>query len=133
MQWAALIAWIATALGGFTLFAQWLRHGGLNQEEGIRAPRLFSHLATALVGLTLWVVYMLGDDKFFAWVAVALLLAVALLGVSMLAISSRGRTTTERTAAPAEALFPLPVVIAHGALGTITLILAVLAAAGIGS
>ena len=58
VQWAALIAWIATAVGGATLFVQWLRHGGLHQHEGIRSPRLFSHLAIAVIGLLCWVIYL---------------------------------------------------------------------------
>ena len=51
VQWAALVAWIATALGGLALFALWLRHGGLGQDEGIRATRLLPHLTIAVVGL----------------------------------------------------------------------------------
>jgi hypothetical protein len=132
VQWAALIAWIATAVGGATLFVQWLRHGGLHQKEGIRSPRLFSHLAVAVIGLACWVIYLAEDDDVFAWAAVALLVLVALLGISMFVISSRGRTTTVRTETPAEAVFPVPLVIGHGLLGTTTLILATLAAVGIG-
>jgi len=37
MQWAALVAWLLTAFGGATMLAQWLRHGGASQREGIRA------------------------------------------------------------------------------------------------
>lgn len=133
MQWAALVAWVATALGGLTLFLQWARHGGLGQREGIRAIRLLPHLALAAVGLCLWVAYIAADRRTLAWIAVGLLVVVALLGVSMLTVSLRGRTNIVRTEAPAEAIFPLPLVALHGALGATTLVLGALAAAGIGS
>jgi len=132
VQWAALIAWLATALGGLTLFVLWIRHGGLRQVEGIPARRLLSHLAIAIVGLCLWVAYLVSDKTELAWAAVVLLVAVALLGLWMFMTSSRGRTTTTRTSSPAEAMFPAPVVIGHGILGLTTLILVFLAAAGIG-
>jgi hypothetical protein len=133
MPWAALVAWVATALGGLALFLQWIRHGGFRQEEGIRAPRLLSHLSLAVAGLAVWVGYLATDSRSLAWIAVAILATVALLGVSMLVISLRGRTKTARTEIPAEAIFPLPVVVVHGALGATTLVLSALSAAGIGS
>jgi hypothetical protein len=133
MQWAALVAWLMTALGGLVLFMQWERGGGLKQKEGIRPARLLSHLALAIIGLVLWVTYLATDERDIAWIAVAILVAVAVLGVSMLMISLRGRTTTARTETPAEAMFPIPIVIAHGALGITTLLLSALSAAGIAS
>lgn len=133
MQWATLVTWVATALGGLTLFLQWARHGGLSQREGIRAIRLLPHLSLAAVGLGLWVGYIAADRRTLAWIAVGLLVVVALLGVSMLMVSLRGRTNTVRTETPAEAIFPLPLVGLHGALGAMTLVLGTLAAAGIGS
>ena len=33
MEWAALIAWIATAGGGFVMLAIWLSRGGMNQAR----------------------------------------------------------------------------------------------------
>jgi len=133
MQWAALAAWVVTALGGSVLFFAWLRGGGVHQHEGIRAPRLLSHLSLAVTGLIVWVVFLATDTSALAWIAVAILIAVALLGFSMLLIWLRGRTTTIRTEIPAEGSFPLPVVAAHGILGATTLILSILAAAGIGT
>lgn len=133
MQWAALIAWILTALGGLTMFFQWAGHGGLKQTEGIRAPRLLSHMLIAVAGSALWVAYLVTDESELAWTAVSLLTIVALLGVSMLVISSSGRTQVTRTATPAEASFPIPIVLLHGALGGTTLLLTTLSAAGIGT
>jgi hypothetical protein len=129
VQWAALAAWVTTALGGLVLFLQWARHGGFSQKEGIRARRLLPHLALAVVGLALWVGFLANDNRTLAWIAVGILAAVALLGISMLVISLRGRTTTVRTEPPAEGMFPFPLVVLHGALGTTTLLLSALAAA----
>ena len=58
MEWAALIAWVVTAGGGFLLLAQWLRHGGMRQREGgqIRPILILSHFALAATGLVLWIV-----------------------------------------------------------------------------
>jgi hypothetical protein len=131
VQWAALAAWVTTALGGLVLFLQWVRHGGFSQKEGIRARRLLPHLALAVVGLALWVGFLANDNRTVAWIAVGILVAVALLGISMLVISLRGRTTTVRTETPAEGMFPFPLVVLHGALGTTTLLLSALAAAGV--
>jgi hypothetical protein len=133
MQWAALGAWILTALGGSVLFLAWRRGGGLRQHEGIRTRRLLSHMSLAVAGLIVWAAYLATDEHALAWVAVAVLIAVALLGFSMVLIWVRGRTTTIRTETPAEGSFPLPVVALHGILGATTLILSTLAAAGIGT
>ena len=132
MQWAALIAWIVTALGGLALAVHWARHGGLTQQEGIRTPRLAAHLGVAVLGLVLWIAYIATEDALLAWAAVGLLLVVALIGISMLLISLRGRTNTVRTEAPAEGVLPLPLVILHGALAITTVVLATLAALGVG-
>src|SRR5919108_39167 len=90
MKWAALIVWVITALGGFGLLAIWLQRGGhrQSQEPGrrIRPPLIFTHLLLAATGLILWIIYVANDKKGFAWVAFALLLVVATLGFSMLAL-----------------------------------------------
>ena len=85
MKWAALIAWVVTAGGGFVL-----------------------------------------------------LLVVALLGFTMLAIwlqQRQGRAGAVETAAAtgsAEQHFPVPVVILHGLLAATTLVLVFLTAIGVG-
>ncbi|MBA3433527.1 MAG: hypothetical protein H0U08_05500 [Actinobacteria bacterium] len=133
MEWAALLAWVVTALGGASLLAQWLRHGGLRQREGIRALRLFAHAGLAVVGVGLWTAFVVSDNAVLAWVSVGLLVAVVLLGATMLAIWLRGQNRREHTTVPAETSFPVPVVLLHGLLGISTLALAVLAASGVGT
>jgi hypothetical protein len=133
MQWAALVAWVLTALGGAGLGYLWARGGGAAQPAGIRAPRLLIHAGLAAGGLAVWIVFLAEGSRVFAWIGVALLVAVALIGMSMAAIWVRGKAApTAPTELPAEASFPLPVVLAHGALGATTLLLSLLAALGIG-
>jgi hypothetical protein len=133
MQWAALVTWVFTALGGAGLGSFWARGGGVSQAGGIRPSRLLLHAGLAVTGLGIWIVFLVEGGSVFAWIAVALLIAVALIGLSMAAIWLRGKAApTAPTELPAEASFPLPVVLAHGALGATTLLLSLLAAVGIG-
>lgn len=133
MDWAALITWVLTAGGGFVLLAIWLKNGGMAQQDGsrIRSARIFTHFALAATGLVLWIAYVASDSSALAWIAFALLLVVALIGFSMLAVWLAQRKRHE--AEPAEQRFPVVVVGMHGVLAATTLVLVFLAAAGIGS
>lgn len=133
MQWAALVAWLLTAFGGATMLVQWLRHGGASQREGIRAPRLLAHATLAILGLAVWIAFLVSDESSLAWAAVGLLLLVGLIGATMFASWIGGRNRRDHTAVPAESSFPLPIVLGHGVLALATVTLAVLAAARIGA
>jgi hypothetical protein len=137
MKWAALIAWVITAGGGFVLLSIWLARGGMRQarESGarIRPPLILGHFALAATGLVLWIIYLANDSDALAWIAFVLLLVVALLGFTMLAIwlqQRRGETGT--ASRPAEQNFPVPIVVAHGVLAATTLVLVFLTAVGVG-
>jgi hypothetical protein len=150
MEWAALIAWIATAGGGFVLVAIWLARGGVRQQREpgsrIRPPLIFSHFLLAATGLVLWIVYLATDSDALAWIAFALLVVVALLGWTMFFIwypryqERQRRGTAEVTAhaapvtapEPAEQHFPVSIVAVHGLLAVTTVVLVFLAAVGIG-
>jgi hypothetical protein len=141
MEWAALIAWVVTALGGFVLLAIWLGRGGMRQgrEPGtrIRPPLILSHFLLAAFGLVLWIVYVATDSDALAWVAFVLLLVVAGLGFTMFAIwYQRRQRGAVREAidpgTPAEQHFPVAVVGLHGLLAATTLVLVFLAAADVG-
>jgi hypothetical protein len=143
MKWAALVTWVLTAGGGFLLLGLWLRHGGMQQSDQpgalIRAARVLSHFALAATGLVLWIIYIASDSDVLAWISVAILAVVALLGFSMLAIWIGQRQARPAAAAsgpvpssPAEQNFPVPVVVLHGVLAATTLVLVVLTAAGVG-
>jgi len=143
MEWAALVTWVLTAGGGFFMLGLWLKHGGMQQSDApgarIRAARILSHFALAAIGLVIWIVYLASDTEALAWVALALLLLVAVLGFSMLAIwiAQRRRSATP-AAGPANATvtaeqhFPALVVAVHGVLAAATLVLVLLTAAGVG-
>lgn len=132
MAWIALIAWIVTAGGGAILGATWLRHGGPQQDSGISSGRLASHVAAAVGGLALWIAFVATGSEALAWIAVALLLGVVAIGISMLLIWLHGRSGVDQMELSAESSFPLPVIAAHGLLGATTLLTSALAAAGIG-
>ena len=142
MKWAALILWILTAGGGFILLGLWLRHGGMRQAhdagQRIRPPLLFSHFLLAATGLVLWIIYVVNGNDTIKWIAFILLLVVALLGFTMLAIwASRRRTSTPAdetaTALPAEQHFPTTIVTLHGLAAATTLVLVFLTNIGVGS
>src|ERR671928_189070 len=131
MKWAALIAWVLTAGGGFVLLSIWLARGGMRQpREGrdrIRPPLILSHFLLAATGLVLWIVYIASDSEALAWVAFALLLVVALLGFTMFGIwlkQRQGRAGAVEAAVadrPAEQHFPVAIVGLHGLLAATTL------------
>jgi hypothetical protein len=140
MEWAALISWIVTAGGGFVLLALWLRHGGMRQRQPdrqIRPPLILSHFALAATGLVLWIVYLINGSGTLAWIAFAILVAVALLGWTMFAIWWQRRQARSAVAPastpglPAEQRFPVAIVTLHGLLAVATVVLVFLAAVGI--
>lgn len=141
MEWAALIAWVVTAGGGFVLLAIWLSRGGMQQgrEPGsrIRPPLILGHFLLAAIGLVIWIIYVASDNDALAWIAFAILAVVALLGWTMFAIwFQRRQRGAVREAVdpgtPAEQHFPVPVVAAHGLLAVTTVVLVSLAAIGVG-
>jgi manganese efflux pump family protein len=139
MEWAALIAWVLTAGGGLLLLTIWLRQGGMRQREGgdrIRPPLLFGHFGLAATGLVLWLIYVFTDAGALAWIAFALLVVVAALGSTMFFGWWRRRQAGALAAAtesvPAEQHFPVPLVALHGIAAVTTVVLVLLAAAGVG-
>ena len=137
MEWAALIAWVVTAGGGFVLLWIWLARGGMQQQrepgQKIRPPLILSHFGLAATGLVIWIIYLASDSKALAWVAFALLAVVAALGWTMFAIWWQRRQRTPADAsAPAEQHFPVSIVTLHGLLAVTTVVLVFLTAIGVG-
>jgi hypothetical protein len=142
MKWAALVTWVLTAGGGFALLSVWLSRGGMRQQGAggnrIRPPLILSHFVLAATGLVVWIVYIAAGSKALAWIAFAILAVVALLGWTMFAIWFRRRRAAEGGApavtpdTPAEQHFPVPIVGLHGLLAVVTVLLVLLAAAGVG-
>ncbi|HET6751638.1 MAG TPA: hypothetical protein VFL71_20530 [Actinomycetes bacterium] len=144
MDVAALIAWVVTAGGGFVLLGTWIARGGPRQAQAgaSRFPPalIFGHFALAATGLVVWIIYVATGTEALAWVALVLLLGVAVLGLTMvtrwrqeraaLAVAAGGSPAgAER---PAEQHFPVPVVYLHGLLAVTTVVLVLLAALGVG-
>jgi hypothetical protein len=143
MKWAALIAWLITAGGGFVLLSIWLMRGGMRQQQEagnrIRPPLILSHFLLAAGGLVVWIVYLVADEDVLAWIAFAVLAVVALLGWTMFAIWFRrrqagaGGTDVAAPGMPAEQHFPVTVVAAHGLVAVATVLLVLLTALEVGS
>src|SRR5438874_10126145 len=107
MKWAALIAWVITAGGGFVLLSIWLMRGGMRQQpeagNRIRPPLILSHFLLAATGLVIWIIYLVADKDALAWIAFVILAIVAVLGWTMFAIWFRrrqARGTAVEAAAP---------------------------------
>ena len=141
MEWAALIAWVVTAAGGFVLLAIWLSRGGMRQgrEPGsrIRPALILSHFLLAATGLVIWIIYVATDSDALAWIAFVILAVVALLGWTMFAIwFQRRQRGAVREAVdpgtPAEQHFPVAIVGLHGLLAVTTVVLVFLTAIGVG-
>ena len=85
MKWAALIAWVVTAGGGFVMLAIWLRNGGPAQQtqpgQRIRPPLIFGHFGLAAAGLVVWIVYLASHTKALA---IALRLSISPISAVML-------------------------------------------------
>jgi hypothetical protein len=147
MEWAALIAWVVTAAGGFVLLAMWLSRGGMQQTDRpgsrIRPPLILSHFLLAATGLVIWIIYIATDSDALAWTAFVLLAVVALLGFTMFAIWYRRRRrgpsaatgvtgSPGSTETPPEQHFPVPIVALHGLLAVTTVVLVFLTTIGVG-
>ncbi len=145
MEWAALVAWVLTAGGGFVLLAIWLSRGGMRQggEGGsrIRPPLILSHFLLAATGLVIWIIYVANDSDTLAWIAFVMLAVVAVLGWTMFAIwwqrrqrgpAAREAPTNVESDAPPEQRFPVPIVALHGVLAVTTVVLVFLTAIGVG-
>jgi hypothetical protein len=138
MSIAALISWLATALGGFYMLGTWIARGGVRSGRSrLPAPVVLGHFLLAAAGLVVWIVQLFAGGAALAWTAFVLLLPVALLGYVMFARwlpSMRARTVAAQGApgaageAPAESAFPLPIVLGHGLLAVVTLVLVLLSA-----
>jgi hypothetical protein len=134
----ALYCWLATAgFGGFLLY---LWAGRITRSARGRLsygrpppyiPRwlVVTHVSLALGGLAAWVGTLALLDE-LAYVALPVLLAVALLGASMFVrwLGSRRarRAALALNRAPSESRLPTVAVISHGLLGIMTVLLVLL-------
>ena len=159
MRFVALIVWFITALWGLYMLAVWLIENDATRQGSAASrlplPVILAHVTFAVTGLVVWVAYLLVDRPVLAWAAVGILVAIALLGLSMFArwipvyrmaddpvsvpvgAMSGGAPTAvpgmgSLREAPAEGSFPLLIVLAHGVFAVSTVVLVVLTALGVG-
>ena len=142
MSVAALISWVITAGFGSFMLRRWLSRGGLRRGEGTDShfppARVFTHLGLAVAGLVIWIVYLVVGSSVLAWIALADLALVAILG-SLLARrwAMDGRAAMRGGAASvgvdlAEQHIPRGPVVVHGIFAVTTVVLVLLTALGIG-
>jgi hypothetical protein len=150
----ALISWLATAGAGLYLLAVWLieydRDVQTASATRLPVPVISAHALLAVGGLVIWSAYLFLDDDRLAWIAVAVVLGAAVLGLTMAArwfgvyrstdspqvelASAHARPAAPHLrlapspAVPPERYFPLSVVITHGVLAVSTVILVLLTA-----
>ncbi|MGW4536113.1 hypothetical protein ACWEOI_34665 [Nocardia sp. NPDC004340] len=146
MAIAALITWLLTATGGFVLLGTWIAKGGVREPRTshLPPPVIFGHFLLAVIGLVLWIIYLVVDSDALAWVAFGFLVPVAALGFVMLLrwlpIYRASRVADAEPAPvsipgrePAERHFPVLVVGGHGLFAVITVVLVLLTALGVGA
>lgn len=141
MSIVALIIWVVTAGLGTYMVATWRKHGGLT-PGGARThfppARVFTHLGLASAGLVVWIVYVVTDLAVLAWIAVADLVLVAVLGgllVRRWTVDGRLAMAGDQAVASAdlaEQHIPRLPVVLHGVFAVSTLVLVLLAALGVG-
>ena len=144
---AALITWIITALGGAVLLVTWLSRGGPRAHDtgASRFPPglILGHFLLAATGLVIWIIYLITDADALTWVALAILVVVAGLGLTMVtrwrqdrvavAAGGTGAAPGTEVSRPPEQHFPVAVVYLHGLLAVVTVVLVLLTALGVGS
>lgn len=139
MSIVVLVTWFAAVLAGLYMLAVWLIEndvkGGTAAPSRLPVPVVLGHVGLALIGLTLWVSYLVAHQERLAWASIGALGGIALLGFTMFArwipvyrdpVPASG-LPGGRPTRPAESNFPVAVVAAHGMLAVTTLVLAILA------
>jgi hypothetical protein len=89
IQISALLAWLAAAASGGYVLLRWLLAGGsLRRRSPTAAPPAVTagHAGFGLLGLVLWILFMVTGWAALAWTAVAILAPVAGLGMGVLAL-----------------------------------------------
>ena len=67
MTYFVLVAWLVQATAGVGLLTGWFRHGRDHSRIVI------THVALSVVGLALWVTYVLADQALWAWGALVMI------------------------------------------------------------
>jgi hypothetical protein len=146
LRFSALAAWLATALAGAYLLVGLLtrdvRRRPIRKLGGGPVVPL-SHAGLAIAGLLIWITFTVTTTAALAWADVGLTWVIAGLGMATLlagpdqqassvteSAAPGGKPATSAAAFPSKA--PVIIIALHGALATLTILLVLLAAVGIG-
>lgn len=144
---AALAAWLATAIPGAYLLTAWLARDSRRRvirKPGVPAAVPLGHAGLAITGLLIWIAFTVTRTAALAWADVGLTWVIAGLGMSTLLTASPEPQVVpsteaaapggaaETSTAPFPARAPVITIALHGALATLTILLVLLAAVGIG-
>ena len=146
LRFSALAAWLAAALAGAYLLAGWLtrdQRRRLIRKRGVLPVVPLSHAGLAIAGLLIWIAFTVTNVAALAWADVGLTSVIAGLGMATLlggADQQAGSETASAasvepsgaTAAAFTSRAPVIVIALHGALATLTILLVLLAAVGVG-
>lgn len=126
MAFAALAAWIMSAVVGAYLLMIWLANGGLRRQHTkvtrFPAAVVLAHPLIGVAGLAVWIMYLGTSRAIYAWSGFGLLALVVMLGFVMLTRWLVGRGG--RHARGAEQHFPAVAVAIHGLVALATFALA---------
>jgi hypothetical protein len=136
---AALLAWLAAAGSGGWIIIRWSRAGGRlarprHTTDPAAAPPavIVGHGGGALLGLTIWTLFISTGWAALAWISVGLLAPVAGLGMTVLLSGlPRPRSAAASSLSPTRSgRQPAAIIAAHGLFVLATLLLVLLAAIG---
>jgi hypothetical protein len=132
LQFAALGAWLATATAGSYLLVGWIAAARRRKPRHAARPPavLIAHAGLAIAGLGIWTAFLAAGAVVLAWLAIAMILLVAGLGMATLVTGlPEPQSAGARSARPTAQVL---VIGAHGALATVAILLVLLAAIGAG-
>jgi hypothetical protein len=148
VRFAALAAWLATAVPGGYMLSAWLTRAGRRRvirKPGTPSAVAIGHAGLAITGLAMWIAFTVTDAAALAWADVGLTWVIAGLGMAtLLAASPEQRVITsspqaaalvgvaEASTAPFPTRAPVIVIALHGTLATLTILLVLLATVGVG-
>ncbi|WP_328595066.1 hypothetical protein [Actinomadura macrotermitis] len=131
----ALVTWILAASAGLYLLLMWFANGGLRGQatKVTRFPALIlvGHPSAAVLGLLVWIGYLLSGAAVYAWTAFAALLVTIAQGVLLFTrwLIGHGGRHARGTDQP----FPAAAVVIHGLVAAATLVLVLVTAINAGS
>jgi hypothetical protein len=146
MAIAAFISWLVTAVCGLGLISIWLiEYDGTGPATRLPKTAMIGHILLAVTGLTVWTMFLFDRTSRLAWTTVAILVVVALLGLTMLLrwigvfrtnrapspvlIPAGGvHAPSVQPPAPPERHLPIGLIILHGVVAVVTLVLVLLTA-----